>query len=77
MPIVRKIKTKKCINMDDYQELLNEKLFYSHLKRYFRDRVHYRDLMQSRIGAATKADYFKRIDVFEQAFEDGVFEKIN
>ena len=33
--------------------------------------------MQSRIGAGIKADYFKKIDVFEQAFEDGVFEKIN
>ena len=33
--------------------------------------------MLSRIGAATKADYFKRIDVFEQAFENGYFEKIN
>ena len=41
------------------------------------DKVIYRDLMLSRIDPETKMEYLKRIDVFEEAFRTGVFEKIN
>ena len=33
--------------------------------------------MLSRIDPETKLNYLKKIDVFEEAFRSGVFEKIN
>jgi hypothetical protein len=36
-----------------------------------------RDLLQSRIDYSTKCEYFKRIHVFQRAFERKQFTKIN
>lgn len=74
---MQRIRGKPCINLQDYEDLFNEKAFRPILSNYFRDHVIVRDLMQSRIAEPTKREYFKRIDVFEKAFVRKKFRKIN
>lgn len=57
--------------------MFKEEEFRPILKKYFRNQVIVRDLMQSRIDYSTKCEYFKRIHVFERAFVRKEFRKIN
>lgn len=72
-----RIKSKKCINMQDYQDLFNYPIFRPILENYFKEKVIYRDLMVSRVEEKKKRHYFTKVHVFEEAFISRKFKKIN
>ena len=65
IPIIKRLRKKFGISLQDYEDLFKEEIFKPHLKIYFRNKVIYRDLLQSRIEYKTKRVYFRKLNIFE------------
>lgn len=75
--IVRNIKEKNGISMNDYETLYNEPRFEKAWEKFFRTKVLYRELMISRSSLKARRIHMKKLYVFEEAFLAKEFSKIN
>jgi hypothetical protein len=63
--------------MKDYEILYKVEEFQGALKKFFKNKVLYRMLMLSRSSVKARKVHMKKLSVFEKAFEEKSFERIN
>ena len=74
---VQKIRSKKGISMKQYQRIYTCKDFTEALEEFFESRQLEKHIHVSKMSEGQKQVALQKIQVFENAFRTGVFNKIN